>query len=116
MLGDRAFSRRALAFVVLSACASPNPSPPVDMTPMRSPVADEDGGLRHVILHVGETLTIKTSNHIYDFMMIGPPVDGRQTPDDKAIVLRGTAPGTTPMLLINDDGTQTTYLIDVIAP
>jgi pilus assembly protein CpaC len=78
----------------------------------RREVATED---KELTLAVGENKTL-TAQGVKQYTEGTPGiVDVRLTPDSSKFIVVGQKPGTTTLLLINDDGTQTNYTINVFS-
>jgi pilus assembly protein CpaC len=75
--------------------------------------AAENGRLEELSLAVGETRTVSARDIRNYSLSLTDVVDTRLTPDNGQFVIVGKRPGSTSLLLIKNDGTQTTYEITV---
>lgn len=70
---------------------------------------------KDVVLAVGENKTLSATG-VKQYTEGTPGiVDVRLTPDSSKFILVGLKPGSTTLLLINDDGTQTNYTVNVFS-
>ena len=78
----------------------------------RRDVATDD---KDVVMAVGENKTLSATG-VKQYTEGTPGiVDVRLTPDSSKFILVGLKPGSTTLLLINDDGTQTNYTVNVFS-
>jgi pilus assembly protein CpaC len=98
----------ALAFAIAAA-----PAALVTLTEGEAFAQKKEGAHDEISLAVGETKTLPAGGVKEYSEGVKGVVDVVATPDGRTFVLTGKKPGTTTLLLIKNDGSQTTYDISV---